>query len=155
MCSIPKILWKGLLKQETACEQSIKCITCHNLTQLFCACWSGTNLKMKLERVDRILMSRETTVVDPGGGTRGSGPPPPYQTWRLFKNFYCFLVPSYDLFASARKEYFPRQWRPVFADSPLWAKTHQSKIPGSAPGLVAFDAASCLTQTCDKLNKSF
>ena len=22
-------------------------------------------------------MSRETTVVDPGGGTRGSGPPPP------------------------------------------------------------------------------
>ena len=30
---------------------------------------------MKLETVDRILMSRETTVVDPGGGTRGSGPP--------------------------------------------------------------------------------
>ena len=32
------------------------------------------NLKMKLETVDRILMSRETTVVDPGGGSRGSGP---------------------------------------------------------------------------------
>ena len=107
MCPILTILWKGLLKQETACEQSIKCITCHNLTQLFCACWSGTNLKMKLETVDRILMSRETTVVDPGGGTRGSGPPRPYQTWRLFKNFYCFLVPSYNLFASARKEVFP------------------------------------------------
>ena len=65
------------------------------------------NLKMKLETVDRILMSRETTVVDPGGGTRGSEPPRPYQTWRLFQNFYCFLVPSYDLFASARKEVFP------------------------------------------------
>ena len=107
MCSIPTILWKGVLKQETACEQSIKCITCHNLMQLFGAYWSGTNLKMKLETVDRILMSRETTVVDPGGGSRGSRPPPPYQTWRLFKNFYCFLVPSYDLFTSARKEVFP------------------------------------------------
>ena len=96
MCSIPTILWEGLLKQETACEQSIKCITCHNLMQLFCACWSGTNLKMKLETVDRILMSRETTVRTP-----------PYQTWRLFKNFYFFLVPSYDLFASARKKVFP------------------------------------------------
>ena len=154
MCSIPTILWKGLLKQETACEQSIKCITCHNLTQLFCACWSGTNLKMKLETVDRILMSRETTVVDPGGGTRGSGPPAirPDVCSKIFIVFWCPPMICSPLLA---KKYFPRQWRPVFADSPLWTKTHQSKIPGSAPGLVAFDAASCITQTCDKLNKSF
>ena len=138
----------------TYCEQSIKCITCHNLTQLFCACWSGTNLKMKLETVDRILMSRETTVVDPGGGTRGSGPPPirPDVCSKIFIVFWCPPMICSPLLA---KKYFPRQWRPVFADSPLWTKTHQSKIPGSAPGLVTFDAASCLTQTCDKLNKSF
>ena len=48
-------------------------------------------------------MSRETTVVDPGGGSRGSGPP----LSDLTLVFYCFLVPSYDLFASARKEVFP------------------------------------------------
>ena len=153
MCSIPTILWKGLLKQETACEQSIKCITCHNLMQLFCACWSGTNLKMKLETVDRILMSRKTTVVDPGGGSRGSGPPPIRpDSSKIFIVFWC--PPMICLLLLAKK-YFPRQWRPVFADSPFWTKTHQSKIRGSAPGLVAFDAASCVTQTCDKLNKSF
>ena len=142
MCSIPTILWEGLLKQETACEQSIKCITCHNLMQLFCACWSGTNLKMKLETVDRILMSRETTVRTP-----------PLSDLTLVQKFLLFfgaLLWSVHLCSQKSISHAngdrcsqtvlsePRPTNQKFLDLPL-----------------DFDAASCLTQTCDKLNESF
>ena len=63
------------------------------------------------------------------------------------QKFNFFLVPSYDLLASARKVFPAPTATSVHRQSFLnQSLDPQSKIPGSAPGLVAFDAANCATQ---------